>query len=111
MKKVFKLQVLAFFTALVTIFIGCKKDAEIPPVEITTPEVPTLVTIAVSMITTTSATTGGYITTNGGTEVTVCGVCWSTSHNPTIYDNKSINVSRYNTFSSNIESLTPNTTY
>jgi uncharacterized protein (TIGR02145 family) len=101
MKKVIKLSVLTFITAFLIIFNGCKKDAGIPA----------LTTADVSMITTSTATTGGIVTSDGGAEVTFRGVCWSTSHNPTVNDNKSTIESGYNTFSINIENLTPNTTY
>jgi uncharacterized protein (TIGR02145 family) len=101
MKKVSKLLVLAFFIASITTFFGCKKNAEIP----------TLTTTDVSMITSGTATTGGIVTSDGGAEVTFRGVCWSTSNDPTVIDNKSTIESGYSTFSINLENLTPGTTY
>ena len=44
-------------------------------------------TASVTNITDNSATSGGYIFSDGGFPVTARGVCWSTSPNPTISDN------------------------
>ena len=101
MKKIFKLLVLAFFTAWMTIFTGCKKNAEIP----------TFTTTGVSAITTTSAETGGNVTSSGGEAVTARGVCWSTAHSPTVSGNKTIDGTGSGAFTSSITGLTPNTTY
>jgi uncharacterized protein (TIGR02145 family) len=106
MKKVLKLLVLTFFAGCMTSFISCKKDAENPPVT-----VPVVTTSAVSMIATTSAETGGNVTSTGGAEVISRGVCWSTVHNPTITDNKTTDGNGSGTFASIITDLTPNTTY
>lgn len=50
----------------------------------TTQNLPTLSTTAVSNITTVTATSGGIITSDGGSAVIAHGVCWSTTQNPTI---------------------------
>jgi hypothetical protein len=73
--------------------------------------VPSVTTAAVSSIAQTSAISGGNITSDGGGEITARGVCWSNSPNPTIADNKTIDGSGVGTFSSNLATLTPNTTY
>jgi N-acetylneuraminic acid mutarotase len=101
MKKAPKLLVLAFFTTWMIIFVGCKKDAEIP----------TLTTTEVSDITPTSATTGGSVNFSGGAEVSARGVCWGTSHNPTIDFAKTFDGTGSGTFASVIAGLIPNTTY
>ncbi|MBK7712986.1 MAG: hypothetical protein IPJ37_20160 [Bacteroidales bacterium] len=44
---------------------------------------PTLTTVVASSITLTSAVSGGTITSNGGADITVKGVCWSTTADPT----------------------------
>ena len=62
-------------------------------------------------ITTTSATAGGNITSEGGDAVTVCGVCWSTSPNPTIANSKTTDSYTTGSFTSSITGLTENTTY
>ena len=75
---------------------------------------PTVTTSAVSNIVTTistSATCGGNVTTDGGTTVTARGICWSTSHNPTISDNKTTDGTGTGSFTSCITELLGNTTY
>ena len=56
----------------------------------TTGNIPTIETYTPTEITTTSAVCGGNVTSDGGSTVTARGVCWSTSSNPTVYDNKTI---------------------
>jgi uncharacterized protein (TIGR02145 family) len=70
-----------------------------------------LTTAAVTAINEASATSGGTISTDGGAVITQRGVCWSTSANPTISDNKTINGADKGTFTSSITGLTPGTTY
>lgn len=73
--------------------------------------VPVLSTTEVTEITTTTATSGGNITDDGGTTVTVSGVCWSTNENPTIDDNKTEDGPGAGSFTSSITDLESNTTY
>ena len=72
---------------------------------------PALVTMSPTAITSSSANGGGNITNNGGADVTVRGVCWSTSQNPTIADNKTTDGSGTGSFISMITGLTASTTY
>ena len=51
------------------------------------PVLPTLTTTAVTKVGSITATSGGFISSNGGALVTLRGVCWSTSTGPTILDN------------------------
>ena len=51
------------------------------------PVIPSGTTTLVSNITYTTATSGGNVTSDGGTPVTAKGVCWKTSSNPTMLDN------------------------
>lgn len=88
---------------LLLLNLGCKKDLPIV--------IPTLSTAATSNITSTSATTGGFILSDGGSPVTVRGVCWSLNQNPTTSDNKTSNGSGNGSFASTITSLTPGETY
>jgi hypothetical protein len=75
-------------------------------------EVPTLTTTGVSNITTTAATTGGIITSNGRADITARGVVWSTSPSPTTaLATKTTNGSGTGTFTSNLTGLAPATTY
>jgi uncharacterized protein (TIGR02145 family) len=74
--------------------------------------VPTLTTSAISSITSTTATGGGNITTDGGAPVTIRGVVWSTSPKPTIsLSTKTSNGVGMGSFTSSLTSLAPNTTY
>lgn len=73
--------------------------------------VPTLTTTTVTLITTSTASSGGNITSDGGASVTVRGVCWSTSPNPTIANSYSTDGSGNGLFTSSIIGLTGNTTY
>jgi hypothetical protein len=78
----------------------------------TTPAVPpTVTTDAVTNITSTTATCGGNVTSNGGAAVTGRGVCWSTSPNPTTADSLTTDGSGTGTFTSAITGLTPGTRY
>jgi uncharacterized protein (TIGR02145 family) len=72
---------------------------------------PTATTIAINTITTTSAISGGNISSDGGAPVTARGVCWSTSQNLTIADSKTTDGTDIGTFTSSITGLTANTTY
>ena len=72
---------------------------------------PSLTTTAISAITATTATSGGNVISIGGSNVTARGVCWSTSPNPTIANSKTTDGSGLGSFTSNIGSLTSNTTY
>ena len=73
--------------------------------------VPSLVTTAISSITSASAVSGGTITNAGGVTITAKGVCWSTSSGPTIANSKTSNGSGTSGYASTISSLSPNTTY
>ncbi|HPB24742.1 MAG TPA: DUF1566 domain-containing protein [Bacteroidales bacterium] len=59
----------------------------------------------------TSAALGGNITNDGGSSVTARGVCWGNAINPTLSDNFTNNGSGTGSYTSNINGLTPNTTY
>ena len=81
--------------------IGCKPD----------PEVPTVTTQEVSEITANSAKISYNVTADGGAEVTSSGVCWSTSQNPTIADEKTNDGNGIGSFTSLLQDLLPSTTY
>jgi uncharacterized protein (TIGR02145 family) len=72
---------------------------------------PVLATVPITSIAQTSATSGGSVSSNGGVNLTACGVCWSTNPNPTIADNKTIDDVGISFFTSNIRGLAPNTIY
>jgi len=73
---------------------------------------PTLTTTTISSLTGTSASSGGNVTSDGGLGVTVYGVCWSTSPNPTTANSITTDGSGTGTFTSSLTGLTiPNTYY
>lgn len=72
---------------------------------------PTLTTDAISKITGNSATGGGYVTYNGGDDVTARGVCYATNTNPTIDDDKTSDGAGDGAFVSSLTKLKGNTTY
>ena len=73
--------------------------------------VPILTTSSVKSITSSGAISGGLVSSNGGSNVTSRGVCWSTSSNPTTINSKTIDGSGVGSFTSTISGLQPNTTY
>ena len=73
--------------------------------------VPTLSTAPVVYDEEVSASTGGIISSDGGSEVTLRGVCWSDSSNPTILNDTTIDGSGTGNFQSFITGLEFNTTY
>jgi uncharacterized protein (TIGR02145 family) len=74
-------------------------------------KLPVLTTTAVTAITDTTAVSGGNITDDGYVAITVRGICWSTSQNPTIADNKTVSGTGTGTFSSTITGLKADSTY
>jgi len=75
-------------------------------------EVPTLTTSDVLSITATTATTGGTITSDGGSDITATGVVWSTSPSPTTaLATKTADGTGTGTFTSTLTGLAPATTY
>ena len=75
------------------------------------PIFPTITTSDISNITQATAISGGNVITDGGSNVIARGVCWSTSTNPTINDNHTVDGSLTGQFSSNISGLTEGTIY
>jgi hypothetical protein len=77
----------------------------------TSPELPIVLTSNASNVLLTTATCGGNVTSSGGASVTVRGVCWSTSANPTTSNSKTTDGSGTGSFSSSLTGLTANTLY
>lgn len=90
---------LIIFVFAVTLF-GCSKN-----------RVPEISTIPVTDITSNSASSGGIISSDGSQAVTLRGICWSTSPNPTIANDTTINGSGTGAFSVQINGLSLNTNY
>ena len=82
--------------------VRCVKDISQPGVS----------TVAISAVTKVSATVGGIVSFEGGSSVTARGVCWSTDNNPTVPSvNSTVDGTGTGTFTSDITSLSPGTTY
>ena len=73
--------------------------------------IPTLTTVPVTVFTLTTAVSGGAITSDGGASITEKGVCWATSANPTIINDKTSNGTGSDSFTSDLTVLLPGTTY
>jgi uncharacterized protein (TIGR02145 family) len=80
---------------------SCKKD----------PSLPVLTTSNIEEISQVSATSGGNVTGDGDAEVTAKGVCWNTSGNPAIADNKTSDGTGKGSYTSNLVDLNRNTKY
>ena len=75
------------------------------------PGQPIIVTTAVSSVGTTSAVSGGNITSDGGAPVTARGVVWNTTGLPTITDPHTSDGTGLGSFTSNVAGLSPGTAY
>lgn len=82
-------------------FTSCQKKADLPVVT----------TAPVSAVTSSSATAGGNVTDDGGSEVTARGVCWNVTEKPKVTDVKTIDGAGLGTFTSGITGLAARTTY
>ena len=76
-----------------------------------TAQPPTIITTTVSAIKSTSAFSGGNVTSEGGYSVTQKGICWSILTNPLFTGNHTVNGNGSGSFAANISGLSPNTTY
>lgn len=94
--------------------INCAGTSYSNQVTLTTPAcqgLPTLSTTSASGVTCTGFTSGGNITSDGGSAIIARGVCWGTSPNPTTSGNKTTNGSGSGIFTSSITGLAVNTVY
>jgi hypothetical protein len=73
--------------------------------------VPSVTTNAVSLLSSTSASGGGTISSDNGAAVLARGVCWSTSINPTIANSITNNGTGIGSFTSSLTGLSASTTY
>lgn len=81
-------------------------------ISFTTLNIPTLSTSSASLITLTSANSGGNVTNDGGATITARGICWSTTTGPTIdLSTKTFEVGTIGIFTSSMTGLTMGTTY
>ena len=94
---------IAGLTLTIVLIFSCKKETSKP--------VPSITGDAVTNVTATTATSGGNVTSDGGSTLIAKGVCWSINMNPTISDNKTINGTGTGKYTSSITGLKPGTTY
>jgi len=80
-------------------------------ISFTTPDLPNVITSAITEITKVSAVSGGTIVTDGGSSVIARGVCWSTSPNPDLSGNHSIDGTGTGMFIYTINELSDGTKY
>lgn len=85
------------------IFPQCDTDTDL--------KLPKITTNAITEITHLSASGGGEVLSDGGSQVSVRGVCWSTETDPTIDDSKTQNGSGLGEFTSTLSNLTGGTLY
>jgi len=87
--------------------IGCKKSDSAPP-----PTAPAVSTTALTNVTTSGATTGGTILTNGNATITQSGIVWSkTNAMPTLTDSVIASTATNGSFTTNLTGLDFNRTY
>lgn len=72
---------------------------------------PTVETLPVSAVTTTGASGGGTVTSDGGAKVTARGVCWNTTGHPNLAGAHTGDGSGTGTFASHLSGLLPDVTY
>ena len=81
-------------------------------VTFTTPAViPTLTTAIPTNVTSTAATSGGNVTSDGGATITARGVCWSTSTAPVVTGSHTTDAGTTGSYTSSITGLSPATLY
>jgi uncharacterized protein (TIGR02145 family) len=89
--------------SLYNLSVRCIRDSE--------PVSPSISTFNITDITSSAASSGGYITYDEGSLITARGVCWNTSQNPIDTDSHSTDSSGIGTFTSFITGLTASTAY
>ena len=104
MKSIFWICMIVLIGDLLLLCNGCKKDSN-------NTQIPVLTTAIVNNIKTSTATSGGNITSDGGSAIIVRGICWSTGDNPTINDRKTTDSMGTGWFASKLTGLSQNTTY
>jgi len=91
----------ALILAFTVLFQACKKH----------PSVPVINTLSVQNVKYFTANSGGLIADDGGSEVFLRGLCWSTHPNPTISDDTTVDRGAEHHFISELRGLTPASTY
>jgi len=94
----------AISLAVIMMISGCDKENG----ESTLPK---LTTSPVTQITSTTALSGGTVTTPGSSAITSYGICWSTDPTPTIADERQVFQGSTTTFTAALQGLQPATKY
>ena len=106
---------LIFILALSIVFFACQKGdtttTQPPPPPPPSASLPTVNTNTISAITSTTASSSGAITSDGGATVTARGICWATTNAPLSTGNFTSDGTGTGTFISNLTGLTPGTFY
>ena len=103
--KSFSIGIVCFSVILIA---GCKKADNPKPVPVNPA---TITTTSITNDFGISATSGGSITSDGGSAVTARGICWSKVDKPTIADSKTVDSTGTGSFVSQLTDLSSNTTY
>ena len=98
--------ILLISVGLMLIMNSCKEKADL-----TVPTAPLLTTTYVSRITQTTALSGGYISDDGGGEITDRGICWSTDPDPTTADARESDGRGAGSFTASMTGMASNTKY
>jgi hypothetical protein len=85
--------------------------AWVPTSTTSSTQLPVIATVIATNTLTSSPSSGGTITSDGGYSITSKGVCWSTSPNPTISNNITNDGTGASNFTSLLSNLTPTTLY
>lgn len=105
MKKA--LNLLVVFSLILNISASCQKSSPIDPPNVT----PLVQSLRVVSFTSNSAIIEGKVITDGTADISSRGVCWSTSENPTVKNNKTMDGVGLGNFSSTISGLIPGVKY
>jgi uncharacterized protein (TIGR02145 family) len=93
-------RLLLLFGIPLVILFSCKKAT-----------LPGVTTTEVTRITQTSAYSGGQVISDGGAHISARGVCWNTTGDPRLKDNKTVDSIGLGLFISHLTGLVPNTLY
>jgi len=94
--------IVVLFISLIPITNSCKKDKVTPPM---------LTTAGPTEITQKTVTSGGNITSDGGEDIIIAGICWSTSAGASVKDKHTSDAKEIGSFTSNLTGLTPGARY
>lgn len=106
-----KIQQLIIFLVVVMCLSSCVKDPDIPAGKTFGCARVSVTTYSVYSITQTTAKGGGSVDVFGSTKLKECGICWGTSHNPTINDSHISDGSDTGVFFCDMTGLSAGTTY